>query len=125
MIPNLKSLLLTSVVVEATTGLGLLVAPSALAQLLIGAPLDAPAAVTVAHACGTALLALALACWWSRDNGRALVGAMLFYNLAAAAVLTHAAFGLALSGAGLWPTAGLHVVLAVWCAVALKSTPLR
>jgi hypothetical protein len=118
----LKPLLLVSVVVEASTGLGLLVAPSALAQLLIGAPLEAPAAVTIAHACGTALLALALACWLARENGRAMVVTMLFYNLAVAAVLAHAALGLGLSGVGLWPAVGLHIALAVWCAVAPKST---
>jgi hypothetical protein len=119
----LKLLLAFTAVLEGATGLGLLVAPAMLARLLLGATLDAPAAVTVARIAGAALLALGLACWLVRDHGRALVVAMLFYNVVAVVLLAHAAVGLALSGIGLWPAIGLHTALAGWCAAALKSAP--
>jgi len=118
----LKLLLAITAVLETATGLGLLVAPATLARLLLGATLDGPAALTVARVAGAALLALGLACWLARDNGRAMVVAMLFYNVIASAILAHAAVGLALSGIGLWPAIGLHTVLAGWCAVSCKST---
>lgn len=121
----MKKLLVITAVIEAGTGLGLLVVPSMVAQVLLGGTLDAPAAVTVARVAGAALLAAGVACWLARDNGRALVMAMLFYNVAAVAVLAHAALGLELSGIGLWPAIGLHIVLAGWCAAALRSTPLH
>lgn len=121
----MKRLLMASAVVEAGTGLGALLAPSVLAQALLGGPLEGSAALTVARVGGAGLLALGIACWLSRNDGHALVVAMLFYNVAAIAVLTYAAVSLALSGTGLWPAIGLHTALAVWCAIALKSTPLH
>jgi hypothetical protein len=120
----MKKLLTITAIIEAATGLGLLAAPPVIARLLLGATLDTPAAVTVARVAGAALLALGVACWLARDDGRGLVVAMLFYNVAAVAVFAHAALGLELSGIGLWPAIGLHTALAGWCAIALKSTPL-
>jgi hypothetical protein len=121
----MKPLLIVTAVLEAGIGIGLLAVPSAIAQVLFGVPLDGPAALTVARVGGAALLALGVACWLARAHGRVLVVAMLFYNVAAVAILTHAAVGLALSGIGLWPAIGLHTALAVWCAAALKSTSLH
>jgi hypothetical protein len=121
----MKKLLVITAIIEAATGIGLLVVPSMVAQVLLGGTLDAAAAVTVARVAGAALLALGVACWLARDDGRALVVAMLFYNIAAVAILAYAAVGLALSGMGLWPAIGLHTVLAGWCAVALKCNPLQ
>jgi hypothetical protein len=118
----MKKLLTITAIIEAPTGLGLLAAPSVVVRVLLGAPLDAPPALTVARVAGAGLLALGIACWLARDDGRALVVAMLFYNAAAAAILAYAVIGLALSAIGLWPAIGLHTALAGWCAAALKST---
>jgi len=40
---------------------------------------------------------------------------MSLCNVAVAAVLVHAGFGLKLSAFGLWPAVLLHVALAAWC----------
>jgi hypothetical protein len=116
----MKSLLVITAAIEAATGIGLLAAPPVLARLLLGAPLEGPVALTVARVGGAGLLTIGVACWLARDSGRVLVAAMLFYNVAAVAILAYAAVGLALSGIGLWPAVGLHTALAGWCAVALK-----
>jgi hypothetical protein len=120
----LKRLLVITAAIEAGTGVGLLVVPSVIAQVLLGGTLDAPVALTVARIAGAALLALGVACWVARDDGRALVVAMLLYNVLAVAILAYAALGLALSGIGLWPAIALHTAFAVWCATTLRSTPL-
>ena len=116
----MKKLLVITAAIEAGTGLGLLIVPSVVAQVLLGVTLDAPAAVTVARVAGAGLLALGIACWLARNNGRTLVVAMLFYNVAAVAILAYAAIGLDLIGIGLWPAVGLHTALAGWCIAALK-----
>jgi hypothetical protein len=116
----LKRFLVISAAAELGVGLGLVLVPATVAQLLLGATLDAPVALTVARVAGAALVALGLACWRARDDGRVLVLPMLFYNLAAVAVLAYAAIGLALSGIGLWPAVALHTALAGWCVIALK-----
>lgn len=116
----MKKLLVITAAIEAGTGLGLLAVPAMVAQLLLGATLDTSAALTVARIAGAALLSISLACWLGRENGRALVLAMLFYNVAAVAVLAYAAIGLALSAIGLWPVIGLHTALAGWCTAVLK-----
>ena len=117
----MKKLLTITAIIEAATGIGLLVAPAVLAQLLLGGSLDTPAALTVARVGGTALLAISLACWLSRENGRALVAAMLFYNIFVAGLLVYAALALSLSGLGLWPTIAVHLAFAFWCMACLGS----
>ena len=117
----MKTLLTITAIIEAATGLGLLTAPAGLVQLLLVGTLDTPVALTVARVGGTALLAISVACWLSRENGRALVAAMLLYNVAVAGVLVYAALALALSGLGLWPTIALHLAFAFWCIACLRS----
>ena len=119
-LPLMKKLLTITAIMEAATGVGLLAAPAVLAQLLLGGTLDTPVALTVARVAGAALLALGVACWLARADGRALVVAMLFYNVIAVAILAHVAVGLALSGIGLWPAIGLHTAMAGWCAAKMS-----
>ena len=69
----MKKLLTITAIIEAATGLGLLAAPAVLARLLLGGMIDTPAALTVARVGGSALLAISVACWLSRENCRALV----------------------------------------------------
>jgi hypothetical protein len=119
----MKKLLTITAIIEATTGLGLLAAPVVLARLLLGGTLDTPAALTIARVGGTALVTIGVACWLSRENGRALVAAMLLYNIVVVGLLVYAAVALALSGLGLWPTIALHLAFAFWCMACLRSKP--
>jgi hypothetical protein len=124
-----KALLSVTGACEAAIGLTLIVAPSMVASLLLGVPLDTSAALTVARVAGSALLALGLVCWLARDDGqssatRGLIAAILLYNVAVIAILAHARIGLDLSGIGFWPTVAIHAALAVRC-VASRPTPDR
>ena len=124
----MKRLLMISAAIESATGLALLVAPSVPASMLLGSRLDTTVGSTIARVAGAGLLALGIACWLGRDDAdgaRTLVTAMLFYNMAAAAVLIHAGLGLGLSALGLWPIVVLHMALAIWCIACLRSVSRR
>jgi hypothetical protein len=119
-------LLLVMALVETPTGVMLLLSPALVVEVLLGASLDAPAALVVARMAGAALLSLGGACWLARNDGpnravRGLVAAMLLYNSAAVAVLAHAGAVARLIGTLTWPVMALHAALAVWCIACLGS----
>jgi hypothetical protein len=121
-----KSLLIVTAVLEAATGVALIAMPAVVVSLLLGASLDTPGAVAVAHVTGAVLLSLGLACWLARDDGgtrpgRGVIAAMLAYNIVVVGVLVHASLVLGLAGVGLWPAAGAHSALAVWCVAGLRA----
>ncbi len=122
-----RALLTATALIELGAGLALLALPSLSATLLVGAPLDTPIGLVVARMAGVALLSLGIACWLARDDAasrsvRALVAAMLFYNVGVAAVLLHARMGFGLDGVGVWPVVFLHAALAIWCVICLRNT---
>jgi len=125
----MKILLAVTAAIEAGAGLAWMCCPSATVTLLLGSPLDTPAAVTLGRVAGAALLALGVACWLARGDessraARGLVAAMLLYNSAAAVVLTSAGTCLGLRGVALWPAVVLHAGMAVWCLACLRRRPM-
>ena len=125
-----KKLLIVTALAETATGLVLLVSPTLVVAFLLGASLEAPAALVVARIAGTALLSLGCACWLARKDGpnRAvdgMVAAMLLYNSVAVGVLAQAATGGRLVGVLTWPAVALHAALAVWCIACLRSEPVN
>lgn len=120
----MKNILTVTSIIESPTAVILLVFPSLITRLLFGATLDTPIALIVARVAGAAILSLAVACWFARNDGqnpaaRGLIIAMLFYNTAIALVLIYAALDLSLSGIGLWPVVLLHMAMSVWCIINL------
>src|SRR5882757_7484912 len=116
----MKTLLTVTAIIEAGAGLALLAVPSLTASLLLGTPLDSPAAASLARVGGAAILALALVCWLARRDARSpasrgLIVAMVFYNFAVAAVLALAGVSDGLHGVLLWPAVVFHVAMGGWC----------
>jgi len=101
----MKRVLVLAAVSEAATGLALLIVPSLVGQLLLGAELTG-IAVTVARVLGIALIALGVACW----PGTPLAG-MLTYSAAVTLYLAYVGFAGGLTGILLWPVVVLHMVL--------------
>jgi hypothetical protein len=114
------SLYVTTAAIEAGAGLALLCLPSAAAKLLLGTPLQEPAACVVARVGGAGLLTVGVACWLARNDmessaARGLITAMVIYNLLVAIVLAAAGLRSQPVGIILWPAVILHTVMTAWC----------
>jgi hypothetical protein len=100
-----RSVLALAAIGEAATGAALLLVPSLVGQLLLGAELIG-IAVTVARVAGIALVALGVACW----PGSPLLG-MLIYSAAITLYLAYVALAGGVTGTLLWPAVVLHAIL--------------
>ncbi len=102
-------------VVEAGTGLALLLDPALVAALLLGADLGGVAAV-LGRCFGVALLALAIACWpgprQPADSAPAR-RAMGAYNALIALYLAYLSVAQLFWGVLLWPAVALHAGVAL------------
>jgi len=103
----MKKVLALASIAEVATGMALLIAPSLVGQLLLGAELTG-IAEAVARVTGIALIALAIACW----PGTPLLG-MLTYSAAVTLYLAYLGLAGGLTGILLWPAVVLHATLTV------------
>jgi len=120
-----KALYTLTAVTEVVTGSALIWRPSAIVALLLGAPLNTPAAVALGRVAGVALFALGVACQLARPDAqsraaRGLVTAMALYNAGVVAILSAAGMRLRPVGVVLWPAVVLHTALGVWCVACLR-----
>ena len=112
---KMKKALVIAAISEAATGLALLIVPSLLGQLLLGAELTAIAVIPMRVA-GIALVSLAVACW----PGTPLIG-MLTYSAILTLYLAYVGFMGGFAGILLWPVVVVHVILTALLARALTS----
>jgi len=101
----MRRVLILTAVLEAATGVALLIVPSLVGRLLFGAELTG-VAIPVSRVTGIALAALGVACW----PGPPRVG-MLTYSAAVTLYLAYVGFLGGLTGILLWPAVVLHVIL--------------
>ena len=113
----MRRLLTLAALVEAATGLALLVVPSLVGRLLLGTELTG-VAIPVARVAGIALIALSVACW----PGRTPLCGMLTYSTLATAFLAYLGIRGKWVGPLLWPAVGLHAVLTILLARAWYQT---
>jgi hypothetical protein len=108
---EMNKLLALSAIIEAATGVALIVIPSLVGRLLLGAELTG-VAIPVACVTGIALIAFGVACW---PSSTALCG-MLTYGTLATAYLLYLALRGEWVGLLLWPAVVLHAVLTLFLA---------
>jgi len=102
----MKNVLTLAAVLEAATGLALLMAPALVARLLLGSEATG-VAVPVARVLGIALVALGVACWPDRTP---LCG-MLTYSAGVTLFLGYLGFAGRFTGVLLWPAVIAHLIL--------------
>jgi len=109
---GMTKLLGLAAVLEAATGLALLIHPSLVGQLLFGDGV-AGAGMALSRVAGCALLALGVACWPGREVGsgsaRSARG-MLTYSLLVTLYLVYLGVVVHLAGMLLWPAVAVHTV---------------
>jgi hypothetical protein len=115
---GMKKLLTVAAVAEAVTGVALIVIPSLVGRLLLGAELFG-VAVVVGRVGGIALFALGIACWPGGGIARSLCG-MLTYSVLATLYLLYLGIRGEWVGPLLWSAVVLHAVLTcllagAWC----------
>jgi hypothetical protein len=109
----MKKLLAVAAVIEAATGLALMIRPPLLSHLLLGEGVSG-AGLALGHVAGFALLALGLACWPNLNSAGANTSslrALLTYNLLATLYLAYLGIAGQSVGSLLWPAVALHAVL--------------
>src|SRR6478752_1602700 len=104
----MKKVLTVAAVLEAATGVALLIVPSLVGRLLFGEEFTG-IVIPVARVLGIALLALGVCCW---PGSTALCG-MLTYSALATFYLLYLAIRGEWAGPLLWPVVALHGILTV------------
>jgi hypothetical protein len=103
----MNKVLTSAALAETATGLALVIAPSLVVRLLLGAELNG-VAVPLARVAGMALIGLGVACW----PGPPVIG-MLTYSVAITLYLAYAGIVGGFTGPFLWPAVLLHAILSV------------
>jgi hypothetical protein len=106
-----SKLMALAAVIEAVTGLALIVAPAFVVGLLLSGG-AAGQTLLVARCFGIALLALAIACL-PGAIGRSTQQGMLTYNVLIALFLAYVGATQHVGGVLLWPAVALHAVVAL------------
>jgi len=111
----MKTLYRFAALLEAVTGLALIIAPALVTRLLLGEG-DSRVGLALGRVAGFALLALGIACWPDPSSTRWFAPAhraMLTYNLLITIFLLFLGIGGELAGPSLWPAVALHAVLTI------------
>jgi hypothetical protein len=120
-----KKLLVLAAAAEAAMGVALVVDPSFVIHLLLGANLtglEGPAAVgvVIGRVTGIALIALGVSCW----PGSTALSGMLTYSVLMTLYLAALGLGGVWVGVLLWPAVALHAVMSVLLArMSLRHRP--
>ena len=119
----MKRLLGLAAVLEAATGLALMIHPPLVTWLLLGEQVSG-AGEALGRVAGFALFGLGLACWPRLESAgvnNPALRALLAYNLLATLYLTYLGIGGRLVGSLLWPAVVIHAVLTLLLARAWRA----
>jgi hypothetical protein len=120
----MKRLLGLAAVIEAATGLALIIHPPLLSHLLLGEGVSG-AGMALGRVAGFALVGLGLACWPGLESAGVntpALRALLAYNLLATLYLAYLGIGGRLVGSLLWPAVVIHAVLTLLLARAWRAS---
>jgi len=120
----MKKIFLTwTAVLEALTGIGLLLAPSTIVSILFKTELSNPLEKVLAMVAGSAISAVALIAWLVRslDNPSIALKMLIFYNLVVGSVLLYGIMALGFGGIVLWGAIIFHLVMFILAIMTLRN----
>ena len=121
---NMKKIFLTwTALLEALTGIGLLLAPSTIVSILFKTELSNPLERVLAMVAGSAISAVALIAWLVRslDNPSIALKMLIFYNLVVGSVLLYGIMALGFGGIVLWGAIIFHLVMFILAIMTLRN----
>jgi xanthine/uracil permease len=119
----MKNFLTYTAIIEAITGLGLMIIPSTVARILLNSELEGPVATLLAMVGGAAIFSLALGAWFNRSNIQVLMGVrmLLFYNAIVTLIFLFGSLKMGLGGLVLWSVIVFHFAQTVICLNLLRD----
>ena len=122
---KIKTLLTAIAVAELAAGVGFLIVPAIVVELLFGQPPDSEVALVVGRLTGLALITIGLICWLEKSNNRggspdSLLVGLLLYNGAVPVLLICGYLVYGIGGIVLWPAVILHLAFAAWLTACLR-----
>ncbi len=108
----MRKVLAFTAAAEFGTGVALIIDPTLVVGLLVGASLSG-GGIPLGRVAGIALVGLGVACWPGAGAGPGAIRAMLIYNALVALYLGYLGTVGHMGGPLLWPAAVLHAVVAV------------
>jgi hypothetical protein len=111
---------------EAITGLGLILIPKTVIQLLFLASINDTGGIIAAMIAGAAILAIAILCWFSGRNLKVypLIKTLLFYNMLIIAIAAYGRINYKIEGIGILVVIGFHTILALWSLALIRRSSL-
>ena len=119
----MKNFLTYTAIIEAITGLGLMIIPSTVARILLNSKLEGPVATLLAMIGGAAIFSLALGAWFNRSNSHVLLGVrmLMFYNALVTLILLFGILKMGVGGLVLWIVVIFHFAQTVICSNLLRD----
>lgn len=108
---------------EAITGLGLILFPKMVIELLFLSAIKETGAIMVAMIAGAAILSIAFICFLTTGNSKVypLIQTLLFYNIIVVAIALYGIIHFAIEGIGVKLIICFHSVLALWSLLILRK----
>lgn len=123
----MKIFLSYSAIIEGLTGLGLMVFPSVVVNLLLNATLIEPVAIILSLISGVAIFSIALVSWLLRTQPASLIAVkvLLFYNLAISVLLVYGISKFGFTGFAVWIVILFHVVQSIVSLVLISKKTVK
>jgi hypothetical protein len=118
-----KTFLTYSAIVEAVTGIGLIIFPARVAEILLHSPLNNSLETLLAMIGGAAICSLALSAWLVRSapKPQTELKMLLCYNLSVSIILIYGVSALGFKGIVLWIVIVFHLIQAAICLLILQK----